>query len=101
MANLKNLKNIKFQLDERGKLRAQIGMSIGMTIGIGAAFVAIVILAQMQLWYKICVGIGLGCAFLMQLGGVTGSIGRLKAYNAAMAEYEKLNTSQETTTYHG
>lgn len=92
MVNLKNISKIKFQLDEKGKLRAQIGLSIGMIPMFLAAFVAIVILSQLQLWYKVAAGVGLGCALIMQIGGAIGSIARYKAYKAAMAEFEKLNS---------
>jgi hypothetical protein len=49
-----------------------------------------VVLANMQVWYKIFAGFGLFCAFIMQFGGIIKSFGQLKAYNAAMAEFDKL-----------
>jgi len=101
MVDLTKLSDVKFQLDERAKLRAQIGLNIGMIPMFIAAFVAAVILSQLATWYKIAVGIGIGCAIIMQIGGAVGSIARYKAYNAAMAEYERLNTSQEPAAYHG
>lgn len=101
MVNLSNLKNVSFKLNEKGKLRAQIGLSIGMIPMFLAAFIALVILSDLALWYKIAVGIGLSCALLMQIGGAMGSIARYKSYVNAMAEYEKLNTSQEPAAYHG
>ena len=89
---LKNLKKVSFKLDEKAKLRAQIGLSLGMIPMFLAAFIAIVILADLQTWYKVVVGLGLGCAITLQIGGAIGSIARYKAYMNAMAEYEQLNS---------
>ena len=101
MVDLTKLKNVSFKIDERGKLRAQIGLSLGMIPMLIAMFVAIVILSQLQLWYKIAAAIGLGCALIMQMGGAMSAIGRYKAYNAAMTEYERLNTNTEPVPYAG
>lgn len=89
--DLTKLNNLQFKLDEKAKLRAQIGLSIGMIPMFLAAFVAVVILSQLQLWYKIAAGLGLGCATIMQIGGAVSSIARYKAYKQAMAEFERMN----------
>jgi hypothetical protein len=101
MVDLKKLKDVSFKLDERGKLRAQIGLNLGILPMFIAAFVAVVILSDLQLWYKVAAGIGLGCAAIMQLGGAIGAIGRYKAYNNAMAEFERLNTNTDPVPYAG
>jgi len=91
MVELKNLKNVKFKLDERGKLRAQIGLNIGIIPMVIAFFVTAAILSQSAIWIKIAAGLGLGCILIMQIGVVIGAIKRYKAYNNAMKEYEQMN----------
>ena len=100
MVDLSKLKNVKFQIDERAKLRAAIALNIGMSFGMIAAFVA-VILSSMAIWYKIFAAFGLFCATLLQLSGVLSTIKRLKDYNAAMKEFEKFSTNTEPVSYAG
>ena len=101
MVNLKNLKNVKFKLDEKGKLLSQIGLSAGMIPMLVAAFIGTVILSQLQIWYKIAAGVGIGCMLIMQINGVMSFIAQYKAYNAAMAEYERFNTNTDPVAYAG
>jgi len=89
-----------FKIDEKTSLRAAIGLNAGMAIGLMAVFVAIII-SSMVLWEKIFVAFGIFCGCTMQIIGTIGSIQRLKAYNAAMLEYARLNASQEPASYHG
>ena len=98
MVDLTKVKDVSFKLDEKGKLRAQIGLNIGMIPMLIAAFIATAILSKMQLWLKISAGIGIACMLIMQISGVVGAIGRYKAYVSAMAEYEKFNTTPTTTS---
>ena len=87
-------------IDEKVQLRAMIGLNAGMALGMIAAFVAIVVSAMM-LWYKIFAAFGIFCAICLQIAGVVSSYQRLKSYNKAIEEYNKLNTSTESTSYHG
>jgi hypothetical protein len=101
VVDLSNLKNISLKMDERNQLRAQIGLSIGIIPMFIAAFVGVVILSQFQIWYKIAAGLGLGCALIMQIMGAVSAIKRYKAYNAAMAEYDRMNNNPQPTNYTG
>lgn len=101
MVELQNLNKVKFQLDERSKMRATIGLNGGMALGMLAAFIAIV-LSAMTLWYKIFAAFGVFCAVILQVAGVIGSVQRLKAYNKAVADFNAISpTSQGGTPYIG
>ena len=106
MVDLTKMGNVRFKVDEKSKLMGQIGLNVGMTMGMSATFVAIM-LAQMQLWLKIFSGLGVFCAIIMMFGGVLRSTQQLKAYKAAMAEFEKINKpaddsdASKTTGYVG
>ena len=99
LTKLKELKAPKIS-DERTKIRTTIGLNIGVSLAIIAIFIATII-SGMVLWEKIFVAFGVFCMIILQVSGIINSIKGLKAYNAAMTEYERLNTSQETTSYHG
>jgi hypothetical protein len=102
MVDLSKLKDVKLPSlnDERMKLRAMIALNIGMAMGMLAAFIAI-LLANMVWYYKTFAAFGLFCACCLQLFGVFSTIKQLKAYNAAMKEYERLNTNTEPVAYAG
>ena len=90
MVDITKVNKISFKIDEKAKLRAAIGLNIGMCLGIGASFVALCF-ADMQTWYRVFALIGTGCGFFLLLGGAINTVMQYKAYMNSMKEFEKLN----------
>lgn len=83
MVDFSKVKNVKFTIDEGMKMRAQIGLNIGMTIGMFGAGVCSVIFIQ-NIWLRIFSGLGFSCAILLQTFGCIAALQQYKSYQAAM-----------------
>ena len=94
MVDLTKVKDVKFKLDESMKMRAQIGLNIGMTIGmLGAGIISVIFIEN--IWLRIFSGLGFFCAVLLQTFGCYAAIKQLQNYETAMKMFANTESSED------
>lgn len=83
------------KLSQKIQLRAAVGWSAGLAVGMTGAFVVLMFFTPMNPALRIFMGIGLFCAIGATTFQLITSIEMLKNYNAALKMFEKKKVQEK------